>query len=60
MPMQDCQPRLEKVLADQGYSGKLVEAVKNVLGWEVEILEKQNKGFVVEWKCGLWSEHLPG
>lgn len=50
MPMKDSQPRLEKVLADQGYRGKLVEAAKNVLGWEMEIREKKDKGFVVEWK----------
>jgi putative transposase len=50
MPLQDSQPRLEKILADQGYRGKLVEAVKNVLGWQIEIREKQDKGFVVEWK----------
>lgn len=50
MPLKDLHPRLKKVLADQGYRGGLVEALKNVLGWEVEIRDKQGKGFQVQWK----------
>lgn len=50
MPLKDRQPRLKQVLADQGYRGELVEAAKNVLGWEIAIRTKEGKGFQVQWK----------
>lgn len=50
MGMKDQQPRLQKVMADQGYQGPLGEAIKQVCGWDVEIVQKQCKGFQVQHK----------
>ncbi|UFP92979.1 transposase [Gloeobacter morelensis] len=58
-------PRLKKILVDQGYTGPIGEAVKNVCGWEVEVSqpEPKRKGFLPQFKrwiiertCG-WLLH---
>jgi putative transposase len=52
MSMKGRLPRLKKILVDQGYTGKIAEAVANVCGWEVEVSkpDPQRKGFVPEFK----------
>ncbi len=43
-PLQGRFPRLQKVWADAGYRGKLVEWVKVALGWTVEIVQRPGAG----------------
>lgn len=46
---QDRLPRLEKIWADGGYAGQLIEWVKTECGWTLEIVKRSDdlKGFVV-------------
>jgi len=61
-------PRLLLIWADGGYAGKLVEWVKEVCHWTLQIVKRSDDtvGFVVRIlirRChagGLWNEHLPG
>ena len=39
--------RMEKIFADGGYSGKLIDKVKEELRWALEIVKRTNKGFKV-------------
>jgi putative transposase len=52
-------PRLELIWADGGYAGWLVEWVKSVAGWVLEIVKRpeQTKGFVLLKKRSgaLWA-----
>lgn len=52
MSMARRLPRLKKILVDQGYTGPIGEAIKNVCGWEVEVSKPapERKGFVPEFK----------
>lgn len=50
MGMKDQQPRLQTVMADQAYQGPLGEAIQQVCGWKIEVVEKQGKGFQVQRK----------
>jgi transposase len=52
MSMKDKLPRLEKIMVDQGYTGKVAEAIANVCGWKVEVgtRDPEQKGFVPEFK----------
>jgi putative transposase len=43
-PLQGRFPRLQKVWADAGYRGKLVEWVKVALGWTLEIVQRPGAG----------------
>lgn len=40
-------PRLIKLFADGGYSGQLLETIKQKFGWLVEIVKKTTAGFTV-------------
>lgn len=40
-------PRLVKIFADAGYSGKLIEYVFRFFGWILEIVKKTDTGFKV-------------
>lgn len=44
----DLYERIAKVLADQGYRGDLGKHLKAVFGCEVEIVERQSEGFIVQ------------
>jgi transposase len=52
MSMKDKLPSLEKIMVDQGYTGKVAEAIANVCGWTVEVGKRdpEHKGFVPEFK----------
>jgi putative transposase len=52
MSMKGRLPRLKKILVDQGYTGKVGEAIANVCGWEVEVGKRdpEHKGFTPEFK----------
>lgn len=50
MGMKAQQPRLQTVMADQAYQGRLGEAIQQVCGWKIEVVEKQGKGFQVQRK----------
>ena len=39
--------RMEKIFADGGYSGKLIDKVKEELRWVLEIVKRTDKGFKV-------------
>ena len=39
--------RMEKIFADGGYSGKLIDKVREELRWALEIVKRTNKGFKV-------------
>lgn len=43
----DSCPTIEKVWADQGYTGKLGTDIKNILGWDLEVVKRTEPGFVV-------------
>jgi putative transposase len=49
LKVQGCFPRLRKIWADGGYAGKLVDWVKAVCGWVLEIVKRSDtaKGFEV-------------
>ncbi|HMB92812.1 MAG TPA: IS5 family transposase [Rhodothermales bacterium] len=57
--------RLKVIFADQGYAGKLVDYVKRVFGWALQVIrrEQERKGFVVLPKRWVvertfgWFEH---
>jgi putative transposase len=40
-------PRLVKIFADAGYSGKLIDYVKSKFGWILEIVKRTDKEFKV-------------
>jgi putative transposase len=49
--VKTCFPHLEKIWADGGYAGALIEWVKSVCGWVLEIVKRSDadkpKGFVL-------------
>jgi len=45
--IKDKMPRLEKVIADGGYAGKLIEYVTVFFNWILEIVKRIDKGFKV-------------
>lgn len=49
LKVQGCFPRLQKIWADGGYAGKLVDWVKALCGWVLEIVKRSDtaKGFEV-------------
>jgi putative transposase len=48
-PLAGKLPRLERIWADGGYAGQLVDWVRERTGWELEIVRRADdlKGFVV-------------
>jgi putative transposase len=48
-PLAGTLPRLERLWADGGYAGRLVDWVRERTGWELEIVKRTDdlKGFVV-------------
>ncbi len=45
--VKDKMPRLEKVIADGGYAGKLIAYVMTFFSWILEIVKRTDKGFKV-------------
>jgi putative transposase len=39
--------RIKKVFSDQGYAGKLVDWTKQKIGWALEVVKREGKGFVI-------------
>ena len=53
--LQDDMPRLEKIWADGGYTGKLADYLLGCLGWDLEIITptKAEPGFHVRPWCWI-------
>lgn len=47
--MKNCFPRLQLIWADGGYAGQLIDWVKTLAGWVLQIVKRSDdvKGFVV-------------
>ncbi len=47
--MKDCFPRLQLIWADGGYAGQLIEWVRSLTGWLLQIVKRSDdvKGFKV-------------
>lgn len=44
-----CFPRLRKLFADHGYTGPLLDWIKELLGWETEIVPKPANASHQKW-----------
>ena len=53
--LEDAMPRLEKIWADGGYTGKLVDYLLEVFGWDLEVITptKAEPGFHVRPWCWI-------
>ena len=45
--IRGCVSRLRLIWADGGYQGKLIETVKSLFHWTLEIVKRSDTGFVV-------------
>ena len=47
--LQKCFPRISHLFADRGYTGPLIAWIKEILGWETEIVPKPTNGSHDDW-----------